>query len=374
MWKKIGLGFVVLFILSISTFQACMTRKTYKLTKKFYKSPKSLFLDKAFDPLLDKAFDPHDDFANNSKNCVLSVKTVKLDRKNAYNGSIVRKDDQSYYLFFRKDTFLPKKEYITSICLAVLDKEFNQVGESLNLTPLQSTPEDPRAFVSQGEIYVIYNDLITKNKRDRGLFLTHFDKNTNQLEKPINLLYSCQGVEKNWTPIENGLSEENFQFVYNIYPHSVQTIDFQTEELHLQRPLRNEFLIFAKAWNSNFGTPRGGAPIIAVEDYYLNFFHSTYRDNRGILWYSMGAYIFEKQPPYKIIAFTPVPISFEGLYDTPVTNDNGKYKKVIYPAGVVRDRMNDRPVLHVSCGENDSAVKIVTIDEQKLINSMKFIQ
>jgi len=84
----------------------------------------------------------------------------------------------------------------------------------------------------------------------------------------------------------------------------------------------------------------------------------------------MGAYTFEAAPPYKITSITPCPIVFPGIYESEFLNTADPSKRIIYPAGVALEIKEEKTLLHVSCGENDCAIKIVTIDYQKLRKSM----
>jgi predicted GH43/DUF377 family glycosyl hydrolase len=85
----------------------------------------------------------------------------------------------------------------------------------------------------------------------------------------------------------------------------------------------------------------------------------------------MGAYTFEKTAPHKITSITPHPILFPGIYDSKFLNTADTSKRVIYPAGIAIEKKGENYLLHVSCGENDSAIKIVTIDYNRLKNNMK---
>jgi hypothetical protein len=81
----------------------------------------------------------------------------------------------------------------------------------------------------------------------------------------------------------------------------------------------------------------------------------------------MGAYIFQAEPPFKILAITPNPISFEGMYSARHRVNN---LHVTYPAGFAIEKRDDKCMLHVSCGENDTSIRIISIDKDALLKSM----
>lgn len=87
-----------------------------------------------------------------------------------------------------------------------------------------------------------------------------------------------------------------------------------------------------------------------------------------------GAYTFERNAPHKITAITPYPIVFPGIYDSKLINTADASKRVIYPAGIAIEKKGKNHLLHVSCGENDCAVKVVTIDYNRLRKNMTSIQ
>ena len=84
----------------------------------------------------------------------------------------------------------------------------------------------------------------------------------------------------------------------------------------------------------------------------------------------MGAYTFEAHPPFRMTSISPYPILFQGIYQAPLHRLASRYLYCIYPAGLVLAKEGEREVLHLSCGENDSAIKIITFDKQKLLSSL----
>ena len=82
------------------------------------------------------------------------------------------------------------------------------------------------------------------------------------------------------------------------------------------------------------GELRGGTPPLDG-DQYLGFFHSYFRteDFDIKIWYVMGAYAFEKDPPFRMIGISKEPIIFTSLYDSRTKSAIvDPIKRVAYPA------------------------------------------
>jgi len=77
--------------------------------------------------------------------------------------------------------------------------------------------------------------------------------------------------------------------------------------------------------------------------------------------YVMGAYIFDKNPPYKIKKISNFPIFFESFDKT----------RIVFPAGFVIKKIYGKDYIYLSLGINDSSSKILVIDKEKLFSHMK---
>jgi predicted GH43/DUF377 family glycosyl hydrolase len=373
--------FVIVAIFSLVSFVYSI--RTYTVAKKNYKSfSKYILNNKSTDETFLKV-DKQAKFQELSYSCgndfVVGVRTIDLGLNNAYNASMVA-DGSGYRLFFRQDTWLPFKTVRSSILTAYIDENFKLSKKVKNLTPHLKSPEDPRVFTSAEGIYCIFNDLIddgacnrpddVSNSRQR-MYLAKFDEKKEVFENIQDLNFSNQKVEKNWSPFSEGIQSSIIKLVYSITPQIIYEIDLKKRILQAFFTPKDSYLNFQNSWVPYFGKPCGGATVVDLENEYLNIFHSSVRERQtGVSWYLMGAYTFEKEPPYRLKAYTKNPIYFEDIYSSKTTNPHGNNKKIIYPAGVVRKFENGRHVLHVSCGENDSAIKIVTIDEDKFLSSM----
>ena len=122
-----------------------------------------------------------------------------------------------------------------------------------------------------------------------------------------------------------------------------------------------------------WGPLRGGTQAQLVDGQYLGFFHSYFIDSRKVAWYLMGAYTFEAEPPFRITGISPYPILFDGIYETEPKNTSCLDKYIIYPAGFVTEERDGKKVIQVTCGENDSAIKVVSFDQEQLLKSLKKI-
>lgn len=310
---------------------------------------------------------------------VTAVHSVHLkDVAYPYNGSII-KDDEGYLLFFRYDE--SKKEsssdnylyYRSHIALARLDHHFNPIGSTIPIDTKSSISQDPRAFRVRDKIYVLYNDVVKNQLFSRQMHLAQLDPNDFSTQKIMNLDLNLQPVEKNWVPfIQDGVSGSpliHFEYAHN--PHKILRLSENTDD-----PLI-EHLVFPSAssyqkmpWPASLGAIRGGTPAIDIGESYLAFFHSSFKEDK-IKWYVMGAYTFEKSPPYRITTMSSYPIIFKGIYSSYNQGVTNPKLRAVFPAGVVQSADQGRKVLYVSFGENDCAQKIVTFDQEKLLQSLE---
>jgi predicted GH43/DUF377 family glycosyl hydrolase len=294
-----------------------------------------------------------------------SIKEVKIPSLSfAYNAAIC-KLEQNYLLFFRYDTPSLKKE----------DPKYSHIGSihlDLGFNPLENTfmeiktgslySEDPRFFKSKHRSFLIYNDRLNPSKSARGMRIAELDQEKTKILSITKLPLFGKASEKNWTPF---LDNEKICFLYTIAPPKILTLPNPKESSLHSRQLATLHL----DWTNKYGPLRGGTPAISVYGEYLSFFHSSFEDAKGVLWYVMGAYTFNPNAPSFLTRISPHPILFKGVYDTPHHPLVDPKVRAIYPVGLVQD--GDK--IHVSCGENDSTIKILTFDIKVLFSSMKKI-
>lgn len=266
--------------------------------------------------------------------------------------------------------------YLTYIGCAALDENFNQTEEEYRVIDTGSQySEDPRALRVGSSIYLVFNDIHPSNHNCRTMRIGKLNYEESKLDYVTDLDLQIKPIEKNWVPfeyVENG--EPKVYLGYSINPHKVLKVeDPKVSALsHLVFP---NFSTYNKLfWPSLWGDyVKGGTPAKKVDDQYLSFFHAFFLDDNNVAWYTMGAYTFEDTPPFRISAISNYPILYKGIYNSPPLNTADPTKKVVFPGGFVEAKLNGRDVLHVVCGENDSAIKVITMDKEILIKSLKKI-
>jgi hypothetical protein len=293
------------------------------------------------------------------------------------NGSIVETGDGGYHLVFRYDV---SKElwkpipFHTYIGYAELDANFSVLKIEEKIDTKSRYSEDPRIARVGKDFFIVWNDKIASDMPFRTMHTGKWDPKSCQLEYITNLDQRIKPVEKNWAPferIEKGVT--SLGFVYGILPHKI---------LDLPNPKKNSMMHLSgkpgaskklQSWQKDWGPLYGGTPARLIGDEYISFFHSWFKDKKKI-WYVIGAYTFESKYPYRITSITPYPILFSGIYDTPYMNTADPTKAVIYPAGIAVEKKGDKTLLHVSCGENDCSIKVITFDYEKLRKNMNPIR
>jgi predicted GH43/DUF377 family glycosyl hydrolase len=171
-------------------------------------------------------------------------------------------------------------------------------------------------------------------------------------------------VEKNWTPF---VYQGELHLIYQTNPPTVYRLDLATLDddgpwavAHFvsQSDVRADF---------SFGSMRGGTPaIFAPElDQYISFFHGARNFDFGIgrqRYYMMGAYTFDKEPPFTIRSLTQDPIAIPEPNDAPLGSS-----RIVYPEGLVDDGDN----YVVSYGRNDNSIYLLTFNKQGIFERLK---
>lgn len=303
---------------------------------------------------------------------VLNTQSVCIDNVTGYNPTLV-KTANGYDLFFRYDVLSPKSivsPFFSYIGVVRLDTSFKQVEGSFKRLDLQTKyAEDPRIVEVGDQLYLFYNDTALKG---RSMSLANIDKDSHRVNFTTRLDMNLRHVEKNWSPLEY-IDEENAPHLfveYSIHPRKI---------LHLPNPKENDLhnvlleredAFLSLLWPGKWGEIRGGTPAKKIGDEYLGFFHSSFKDENGLLWFTMGAYTFEATPPFRLTGISKHPILFKNMFDTPATHTAPTDKRVIYPGGFVYDTTDGKERIHVACGENDCGIKLVTMDLKKLKKSL----
>lgn len=309
---------------------------------------------------------------------VLATQTIQIRNVFAPHNACIFKNENGpgYHLVFRYDQFNSSSfpaPFFSYIGFASLDDKFEQTAEEFRTIDTHSRySEDPRIVKVGSQYYLSYNDVQPHSHHCRSMRIAHLNLEDCSIKYSTNLDLHLFHVEKNWAPFQY-LDENNqpqLMFEYFISPHKI---------LELPDPQVNHFnhLIFSDhpspprlPWHETWGHPRGGTPPQRMGEEYLSFFHSSFKDEENVMWYLVGAYTFEAKPPFRITAVSKRPILFDGIYDTPLMNTASPNKRVIFPTGFVMEERNGKQLIQLSCGENDSSVKLVTIDREALLKNM----
>jgi predicted GH43/DUF377 family glycosyl hydrolase len=304
-----------------------------------------------------------------SKSSIVSTRQIVVpDYPNVYNPSLIEYKD-GYLLSFRYKTRCPEtvknncRTDVSFVGIARLDKNFKVLGKSVQLLNIESFSsklslfaEDARLLKVDGRIFIFFNDLPVL--QGPGTFAMYFGELVEvqgrfSLREPAKLLNYSQAIsiEKNWTPFVSG---GKLYLIYSDQPRVILEVDLNTGYC-------NEVSRTDVDWKWDLGKIRGGTPAYLVNDQFLTFFHSSFPANiqKGRA-YVIGAYVFDKDPPFTVRKMT-VPLGDIKDY----TQNNSS--KVIFPAGMVVQEN----VILVAWGKGDRQIFISTFDREKLFNEMK---
>jgi predicted GH43/DUF377 family glycosyl hydrolase len=299
---------------------------------------------------------------------VLSVKKIKVPSvAGAYNAALGI-TERGHLLFFRYDSPSLKNDpasFFSNIGCIHLGPDFEPLEKEFSKIETESPfSEDARFFQHGKSYFLIYNDLISSVANRRGIRIGAIDVKKRCLEYVTTLDEGSLKMEKNWTPFSH---RGEIQFLHTIHPQKILSLpDPRKNCLRALTTLPSSEL----EWTSKWGALKGGTPAVLVDGEYLSFFHSSFEDRKGIIWYVMGAYTFAANPPFKLNRISPHPLLFDGIYDTVHQALANPRVRAIYPTGLICERGD---VIHVSCGENDSGIKIISMDKKALFASLIII-
>jgi predicted GH43/DUF377 family glycosyl hydrolase len=300
---------------------------------------------------------------------VLSVKKIKIPSVTAAYNASLGSTEQGHILFFRYDSpsfgqnLVP---FFSHVGCIHLDAHFEPLEKEFSKIETQSAfSEDARFFQNGDRHFLIYNDLVSDCVNHRGIRIGAIDVKKKCLEYVTSLNVDSSRMEKNWTPFSH---RGEIHFLHTIDPQKI---------LALPDPRKNllrEYSVSPSSqleWTDKWSALRGGTPAVRIDDEYLAFFHSSFDDRKGIIWYVCGAYTFASSHPFKLSRISPHPILFKGIYDTVHQTLANPRVRALYPTGLICEKGD---LIHVSCGENDSGIKIVTMDKQKLLASLREVK
>jgi len=307
---------------------------------------------------------------------VVDSKIIKIEGiENPFNASIITRDKDSYLIAFRKDN---NQKIFTSnssvIGLVELKKNnFNQ-QENLHLIDTEKTrPEDPRLFYLDNQIYLLYTYWSKQGPQCRQE-LGILDREGMFINKQ-KIAYGPQRIQKNFTPfIYTHNNETSLNFVYLFNPLEIVTLD--SNNLKCIRQDQNPSQNILSNWENIWGQIRGGTPALLVDNEYLAFFHSCFTDKNKTIWWVMGAITFEGFPPFNITKISKHPIIASDFYTYPICPSafcyarKDKNFKILFPCGYTIEHSENKTLFHIVCGENDSAIRMITIDQNELYKNM----
>lgn len=293
-----------------------------------------------------------------------------------FNASIIRKDYSSYLLAVRH----PSKSlaYRSAIYLLTVNRNFVPQGNPIYINTGVQNAEDPRLFWYEGHPWLTHTIAITQSEKQPRAFTAlapiGFDGTK---YRRTTLRYRGKPIEKNWVPFEyvddDGIS--NLFFVYYTNPWEIiRYTPSGRMEQYVKIPVSNRL---KNIWENRWGEIRGGTPAFLVDGDYLTFFHSLFvvtLAEKKRSYYVFGALRFESKPPFRQKSISRFPLLFKECYTAKVTPFPWFYKFIdvhaIFPCGFVVSRTSSGSVFHLLCGENDSAVRLITINKQKLFRHM----
>ena len=321
-------------------------------------------------------------FAEDS-HIVLESKLLKIkDAPCAFNASITKNQDD-FIIVFREDIKplnSPRTEIRTGY--AHFDNNFLQTSDTIFYKIPQPAAHDARIFYHNNAFYLLYTYLLLGETP-----LTHWDPYTTPMRQALAVIdkdghiinatelnYGRELREKNWTPFEykdsNGISHVYLMYAFN--PIEVICIDEPGAIKPVVPPtIKSEALV--NLWEDRWGPIRGGTQALLVDKQYLTFFHSWFRLSNNLKCYVFGALTFENRYPFRVTKISKYPIITRDFYKTVdcVCQAHKLVKKnVMFPCGVVQGKEHGRDVFYVTSGENDHAIKLITIDKEHLLQSM----
>lgn len=292
----------------------------------------------------------------------------------AFNPSIIRWKG-SLLMSFRivPHTYLP---FFSQLGLVWLDEAFNVISVPQLLafndaTPLSpSRTDDGRLVAVNDTLYLVYsnnNDTYITAGGFR-LFIAELIEENNYFtvhnpEKIARYDGEIPGRrEKNWVPFNY---DGRLMLAYSLNPHLI---------FH---PIRGtgscETITTSKGdMDWKWGELRGGTPALLHEGEYFGFFHtfirmeSVHSDGRIMPHYFMGAYTFQKAPPFAITRISPEPIIGKSFYHGPKHSPYWGSVRVIFPGGYIYDDN----FVWVSYGRQDHECWIVKMDKKQLLKSL----
>jgi hypothetical protein len=261
----------------------------------------------------------------------------------------------------------------------------NVLGELENSTVDNNVVigQDPRLLVLSDDRVGMAFDV--DNKHMSYAVLT-YNKSTDamdisELHYKIRPNMDAHKNQKNWTPfLHNGNRTYLIQYVnplhvVRVVPRRGYEADTETVSLSHKADTPN--------WLPEYGEWRGGTNAVLIGDRYLSFFHtSTTLPHNCLRTYLFGAFTFSKDPPFRILQYSPQPLLFDNRLYTGAWNPikNRKIDYVVFPVSCFLYRRNNSvgnkfdDLVYVSLGYNDKEAFLVSFQLSNLIDSLVAVE
>ena len=307
------------------------------------------------------------------KDFILETRKIEFpDYPSAFNPSMI-KWKGSILMSFR--TYHPETKSTNPFALVWLNDRFEPISQPqifelpFHNPVLPSKLQDPRLLAIGERLFVVYNNILENviHREIRRMFIAelYYDGDKFTASEP-ECLYHFEGsndmrYEKNWVPFEyNG----ELLLTYSIIPHRI------VRPIRGQRACEDITTSTGKVkWE--WGPIFGGTQALLDGDHYLSFFHSwkefasVQSNGKKISHYVMGAYTFQKHPPFAITSISPEPIVADHFYRPPY-HKTWKPLRCIFPAGLIIEQDH----VWICYGRQDHEIWITKLDKKELLDSM----
>jgi len=306
---------------------------------------------------------------------VLETRQVTIpEYPDAFNPSIIRWKGTLLLCFRARN---PLNGLTNFVGFVELNANFDPTGKVYPLNfhheELMGTlVQDPRLIVVDESLHVVYsNTWNLPHETVRRVYISEvkFDGERYIAHNPEVFLrfdgIESNKYEKNWVPFNH---EGQLLLAYTINPHKIFLPLFGKKKC---LTIASSEHIASWEW----GELRGGTQAFVVDGNYLAFFHSvvvmetTHSNGKPMPHYFMGAYTFERQPPFSLIGMSPEFIVGKGFYGPPYYQ-TWKPLRVVFPGGFVFD---DKTIV-VSYGRQDHEMWLIKLDKKKLLESLTPVQ
>lgn len=169
--------------------------------------------------------------------------------------------------------------------------------------------------------------------------------------------------EKNWVPFDY---QGDLHLAYSLEPHEILLPSWE------QSGSCEQLTASLSDIDWSWGELRGGTPAIRYGNEYLAFFHSSinlstiHSEGHNIPHYFMGAYTFQKDPPFAITRMSQEPLIGPSFYHGLTYPPYWHPVQVVFPCGLLLDD----DVIWVTYGRQDHEMWIVKLDKEKLLQSL----